>query len=148
MLEIKTAPADGKVRGINVGAITKGPGDTFGATLSFQHKGQGLGQVWVGIGLAYGSLVGHDTPFCYAMQQMSIAVHADWTTMSVNVQGTIPSTVVPSKLIDAQRFISNSQPVIGQQPPNPYGVNNWDDEIYASEAGVPQFQTLTVSNYW
>jgi len=149
-MEIETAPAappNSEVAGLRVGYITVGPGDSFGANLSFQHRG-GAVAVWVGIGLAYGRLVGHEVPFCYAMEQVSVPEHADWTSVSVDVSGTIPADVGGSRLVDAQRFISDSEPVVGQQPPNPWGVNNWDDEVYVTEALEPQFQTFNVVGYW
>jgi len=115
--------------------IEKMPGDGFGTPLSFEHRGPG-GQVWVGLGLAYGIFIGHNPPFCYAMQQVTLEEDPNWTTYSFDVEGTVPQDALAGRLVDAQRFISDSEPVVGQQPPNPWGVNNWDDEVY-SIGGVP-----------
>jgi hypothetical protein len=149
MLEVKTAPAErqnGTVRGISIGYIVKGPGDTFGATVSFSHRGKGR-SVWVGIGLAYGLGVGHNPPMCYAMKQITLPDHLDWTPYSENVTGTIPLDVQLGKLLDVQVFISDSKPVVGQQPPNPWDVNGWIGEDVYGTLAVTAFQSLSAT-YW
>ena len=126
--------------------IVKHPGDSWGAAITFQHKGKG-GAFWTGIGMAYGELVGHNPPFAYAMKTVNCTDDTDWKSYSVACSATVSATVIKETLIDCQRFISNAQPIVGQQPPNPYGVNNWDDEIYVvrEEFGPETFQQLTVS---
>jgi hypothetical protein len=121
------------------------PGGTFGASLTFQHKGQAV-NVYVGIGIANGLLTGHATPFAYAMKAIAIPADVDLTSYTVEVSGTVPTSAATGTLIDAQRFISKTQPVVGQQPPNDFGVNNWDDEVYATIAGAA-FSSLLAS-YW
>ena len=122
--------------------ITLSPGETFGVILSWEFRGDETA-VWVGIGLAYGLFGGHNPPFCYAMRRANCGPHADWTTYLTYEDwpsGILPLHVQPGKLLDAQRFISDSMPVIGQQPANPWGVNNWDDEVYASLGAVYDFR--------
>lgn len=131
--------------GALIGAnIAKLRGDSFGAQLSFKYLGPQI-TVWVGIGLSYGQPTGHATPFVYAMKQMTVGPNSTATMYYATVTGTIPTNATLGKYLDAQRFISDSQPVVGQQPPNPYGVNNWDDEVYV----LPEvtFSDLTVVTY-
>lgn len=121
------------------------PGQAFGAQLSFRHKGGG-GQFLVGIGIAYGEFVGHNPPFAYAMTKVTVKDEADWTSYTTLVNGIVPANIELAKLIDAQRFISKTTPVIDQQPPNDFGVNTWADEVLAS-IEAPQFTDLVVVDY-
>lgn len=116
------------------------PDGPFQATLSFLHRGP-AGNVWVGIGLAYGKALGHNPPFVYAMLPFAVPASDDWTSWAgIVARGTAPADMVLGKLLDAQRFISDSQPIVGQQPPNPYGVNDWDDEVFASTLIAPEVE--------
>lgn len=111
------------------GHIEKLPGEALGATLTFEHKGSGC-FVYMGIGLAYGKFIGHNPPFQIIWEHHLIDNHNEWTPLSEGVWGTLNSGVVPGKLLDCQKFISDTQPLPGQQPPNPFGTNDWDDEVY------------------
>jgi len=110
--------------------IVKMPGDAFGADLSFSYQGPAI-TVWVGIGLAFAEAIGHNPCLYFAMKQVSLAACASPTNQVVTVTGTIPSTAQVPSTYDAQKFISKTQPVAGQQPPNDFGVNNWDDDVYS-----------------
>jgi len=115
-------------------AVEKNPGDSFGAGLVFEHLGPSE-TVWVGIGLAYtsGMLEGHNTPFCYAMQELEVNDDTSWTEYRVVVEGTIPEDATPGVSLDAQRFISKTQPVVGEQPPNDFDQNAWTDGVYNAQ---------------
>jgi hypothetical protein len=128
-------------------AIEKMPGDSFGATVSFSHRGEGVA-VWVGIGLAYGLGVGHNPPFCYAMKQMTLDDAYDWTPYSVDVEGRIPEDALSGRLVDVQVFISDSKPVVGQQPPNPWDVNGWIGEDVYSIGGLPPEYVLIQEDWF
>ena len=121
----------------------------FSTKLAFEHIGPEI-TVWIGIGLAYGLFTGHNPPFCYAMSQQVIPADFEWKTYYLEVLGIIPANAQEGKLLDAQRFISNTMPVVGQQPPNDYGVNTWDDEVYATEAYLPPlgFRSLGIAPYF
>ncbi len=122
--------------------LTKIPGATFGAVITFNHRGPAANP-WVGIGIAYAQISGHNAPRAYAMAQVAVKADLDWYQYTVTVQGTVPlDTTTGSQ--DAQRFISDTQPVVGSQPPNPYGVNNWDDDVYAV-VGANELSGLTVT---
>jgi hypothetical protein len=109
--------------------IVKMPGDSFGADLSFTYQGPAV-TVWAGIGLAFAEAIGHNPCLYFAMKQVSLPACASPTNQSVTVTGTIPTTAQVPSTYDAQKFISKTQPVSGQQPPNDFGVNNWDDDVY------------------
>lgn len=113
------------------GHIEKYPGEALGATLTFEHKGPGC-FVYIGIGIAYGKFVGHNPPFQIIWEHHLIANHTDWTPLSEDVSGMLDIGVQLGKLLDCQKFISDTQPVPGQQPPNDYGANDWDDEVYVA----------------
>lgn len=121
--------------------IIKIPGSSFGARLLYQHIGPAQ-SIWIGIGLSYGLPSGHNPPFCHAMAQVDVPANLDWNAYYIDVTGTIPLDALDGEMIDAQRFISITQPVIGQQPPNDFGLNDWDDEVYAIEQ--VKFQGLVV----
>jgi hypothetical protein len=114
--------------------IVKHPGESWGANLNLQHKGKG-GTFYAGIGFAYGKLVGHNPPFAYAVKSITCTDDTNWKNYSIAATSAVLDTVDKEKLIDCQRFISDIMPSVGQQPPNPYGVNNWDDEIYVVRTG-------------
>lgn len=121
------------------------PGGPFGANLTFQHIGQAA-NVYVGIGIANGLLTGHATPFAYAVKAVAIPADLVLTSYTVEVTGVVPANAPTGTLIDAQRFISKTMPVVNQQPPNDFGVNNWDDEVYGTIAQAA-FSSLLAS-YW
>jgi len=110
--------------------IVKMPGDSFGADLSFTYQGPAI-TVWVGIGLAFAELIGHNPMLYFAMKQVSLPACATATPQTVTVTGTIPTTAQVPSTYDAQKFISKAQPQVGAQPPNDFGVNNWDDDVYS-----------------
>jgi hypothetical protein len=126
-------------------ALQKNPGDSYGATLTFKHRGEAE-QVWIGIGIAYGKSssitgiplldiidnLGHHPPFCWAMKQVSLNADYDWVTYTVDVDDKIPQDAQAGQPLDAQKFISKTQPVAGQVAPDDFGVNNWDDDVYSS----------------
>ena len=135
-----------------LGSLQKNPGDGYGATLTFQHRGP-VEQVWVGIGIAYGKSastagilligliaiidsLGHHPPFCFAAKQVSLNADPELTTYTVDVDDTLPSDMQPSKSLDAQKFISKTQPAAGQVAPDDFGVNNWDDDVFAAPSTV------------
>ena len=124
--------------------VVKMPGDSFGADLSFSYQGPAI-TVWVGIGLAFAELVGHNPILYFAMKQVSLPACASPTTQTVTVTGTIPTSAQVPSTYDAQRFISKTQPVAGQQPPNDFGVNNWDDDVYSIPS--QQFSAFAVTTY-
>jgi len=127
-------------------AIQKNAGDSFGATLTFQHRGPAE-QVWVGIGIAYGKSastagilligliaiidsLGHHPPFCWAMKQVSLNADSDLTTYTVDVDDKIPADMQSGQPLDAQKFISKTQPVVGKVAPDDFHINNWDDDVF------------------
>ena len=122
-------------------SIIKVPGSDFGTRINYQHIGPAV-TVWIGIGLAYGIPTGHNPPFVYAMIQVPIPAALIWTGYYTDVAGVIPMDAEDGKLIDVTRFISIAQPIVGQQPGNDYGINGWDDEVYAIEQ--TKFQTLVI----
>lgn len=111
------------------GHIEKLPGEALGATIAFEHKGQGC-MVSIGIGLAYGKFIGHNPPFQFIWTDQHILNHTDWTPLSVGVSAFLVSGVAPGKLLDCQKFISDTWPVSGEVAPDDYGQNNWDEEVY------------------
>lgn len=115
----------------NVTKKGKRAGDEFGADMVFEHIG-GVQSVWVGIGIAYGEAMGHNPPFAYAMKQVTTNLDSNWVKYDVSVTGIIPTNILAGRELDAQRFVSDTMPVSGQQPPNPFGVNNWDEKIYST----------------
>jgi hypothetical protein len=121
------------------------PGGPFGASLTFQHIGQAV-NVYVGIGIANGLLTGHAAPFAYAVKLVAIPADMTLASYTVEVSGTVPASAPTGTLMDAQRFISKTQPIVNQQPPNDFGVNNWDDEVYSTIQNAA-FSSLLAS-YW
>jgi hypothetical protein len=138
-----------------LGSLQKNPGDSFGATLTFQHRGQAQ-QVWVGIGLAYGKSssltgiplldlidnLGHHPPFCFAAKQVSLTADTEFSAYTVDVDDTIPQDVSSGQPLDAQKFISKTQPAAGQVAPDDFGVNNWDDDVFTAPSAVLDWSSM------
>ena len=100
-------------------------GDAISATLSFTHKGQG-GYVWVGLGVA---LVRANCLF-HAMELVYLQEDLMENTYIVDVQGIVPQDLSPNALLDVERFIEDEMPILGSYPPDAYGVNDWDVDVY------------------
>jgi len=103
------------------------PGDTLAATLRFTHRGQSI-SIWCGLGVAYARISGYNAPFSYFASQVNLLGDVTPTVYEVTVPITIPDV---DGVLDAQRFISLSQPAINQQPPNDFGLNAWDDGVWS-----------------
>jgi hypothetical protein len=110
--------------------VSKLPGSTFGATLTFTYQGPAI-TVWVGIGLAFAEAIGHNNNLYYAMIQKSIPACSSPTIQTALVNSTIPSNAQVPSTYDAQKFISKTQPVVGAVAPDDFGINNWDDDVYS-----------------
>lgn len=131
---------------VALGVLSKEAGDNFGASLTFKHTGPG-GNAFVGIGIAYGKTTGHNAPFSYAVRQVQLTEDTTTKAYSVDVAGIMPPDLEGGQTLDAQRFISDTEPVGGQQPPNPYDVNNWDDDVYQTAGIAPTYKLLEETIY-
>jgi len=116
----------------------KNPGDTYGATLTFQHKGPAM-QVWVGIALAYAGASGTCD---FAMKQVSVNSDATLVTYTVTVSSTIPQDAPAGTNIGAYGFISKSQPGAGQVPTDDFKVNKDFGAVYATSGGGFDLSTM------
>ena len=104
-------------------SLQKNPGDSYGATLTFQHRGPAI-QVWAGIGIAYGKSssltgiplldiidnLGHHPPLCFAVKQVSLNADSELTAYTVDVDDTVPEDAQSGQPLDVQKFISMGTP--------------------------------------
>lgn len=126
--------------------VNKFIGDSFGARVDFEYQGPAK-MVWVGIGIAYGRLTGQNVPFAFAAEQINIPETQNWAKYTINVDGQIPVGTEEGQLLDIQVFVSDTQPVVNQQPRNDYNVNYWShQDVYAMVESA--FRNLTVVTYY
>jgi len=109
--------------------ISKLPGSSFGATLTFTYQGPAI-TVWVGIGLCFAEFLGHGSNLYYAMIQKSIPTCVTVTNQSAIVTGLIPLTAQMPSTYDAELFISKTQPAVGAKAPNDFNINSHDEDVY------------------
>lgn len=128
----------GGVSPVGSPAIQVYPGGALGATISFEHKGEG-GEFYIGFGIAYPAPA-HNPPFQFIYGKFTLNPHASWTAQQATVSGYLNTDVALGRLLDTQKFISDTAPTDHQQPPNPYGQNNWDDDVYGTPAAEDFFR--------
>lgn len=139
------------VSAISVGEtnIPKVPGDSLGATIYFDHKGAG-GSFKIGLGLACHAYPSHNPPFQFIYDTFDVDDHTDWASLQVEVSGILqePGCTGVEYALDVQKFICWSADTLipGQQPPNPFGTNDWDANVYLILA-ASRFQNL-LATYW
>ena len=110
-------------------AITKRPGDQYGATISFQYQGAG-GDTGVGIGL---SPAGGGSPLYWAFTYVSLPSATVWSPFSVNVTDVIPLSASPG-LYDAVKNVG----IVGQTP-----LQVWDSLVYEVVVSPPPPTTVS-----
>lgn len=104
--------------------------DVWGADLTFEHRGVG-GTFVVGIAFAYDVAFGHSAPFYGTAKEITLPDEVDWTPYTVELRGVVQDWITTGKLIDVIRYISDTWREPNKLPTNPYGVNDWKDNVYA-----------------
>jgi len=114
-------------------------GSTFEVILRFEYDGPFPYTVWLGAGLAYSGSIEKQPPFYYAKEKSVLEAPGYY---DITISGIVPSNIPVGKTLDVQVFISDTEPVPGQQPPNDYGVNEWFDDVYTTEAIKDAFSNI------
>lgn len=99
-------------------AIRKSVGENFSAKVTFKHKGKG-GIGHIALGFAPGKAVGHHPVQYWVEEDVELASHADWTTCTVEVSGTIPPGLKDRQDI-CKKVVFEGVTLL----------EDWDDDVY------------------
>jgi len=128
-------------------AISKVPGESFGVTLRFRHKGSGA-RVWIGIGLG----PGHQGPDTIPANHWfgnwcDVPVHTDWTDVALELSSTYPTDFPGGVAIDANKVIAPTAPPYTAAAYAARNDDDWDDEVYVTVKAEWNIEAPE-STYW
>lgn len=121
--------------------IPKLPGQTFIATLQFQHKGPAQ-DIDIGVGLAPGQLAGHLDVVEFSYLRGSVGNDSDWETYNnITIIGVIPSNRPDVFLWDVLVWVQDAG---GPRDPggNGYQDAEWYEDVYEI-AQAAEFASIT-----